>query len=132
MEEYSGALARYYDAYFRGLDGDVAFYVELAQKAASPVLEFGCGTGRTLLPMVEAGIAAVGLDSAPQMLAQCRARVDLADAEVQARLVLVEGTMQEGPLEGDFSLVTAPYRAFQHLLTPIDQTRLHNTSKVAH
>ena len=41
----------HYDHYSTGLEGDVQFYIEEAQKAGAPVLEFGCGTGRILIPI---------------------------------------------------------------------------------
>ncbi len=69
MNVYHGADAIFYDSYLMGLPGDVAFYIEQARKAGSPVLELGCGTGRILIPVAEAGIDIVGLDNSPAMLA---------------------------------------------------------------
>ena len=58
--EYAGESAVYYDQVAPGVDGDVAFYVEEARSAGSPILELGCGTGRILMPMAEAGREVVG------------------------------------------------------------------------
>lgn len=57
MQEYDRADAAFYDYYATGLEGDVQFYVEEARKSGSPVLELGCGTGRILIPIAEAGIS---------------------------------------------------------------------------
>jgi SAM-dependent methyltransferase len=123
MKEYDRIDASFYDYYSLGIEGDVQFYVEEAQKAGSPVLELGCGTGRILIPTAEAGVEIVGLDRAPSMLEVARRKVAELPAEVQGRVELVEGDMREFDLGRRFALVTIPYRAFLHLLTDKDQRR---------
>jgi SAM-dependent methyltransferase len=41
---------------------------------AGPILEPACGSGRTLVPLLEAGHDAAGFDTSEEMLEQCRAR----------------------------------------------------------
>ena len=119
-EEYGGVQAAYYDSYFTGVPGDVEFYLEVARgSGALGVLELGCGTGRTLLPIAAAGIASVGLERAPEVLAMCAAKV--AAAGLAEQVELVSADMREFSLDRQFSLVIAPYRTFQHLLTIQDQ-----------
>src|ERR1051325_2503402 len=121
MNDYTGDGVRFYDSCFPGLAGDVQFYVEEAQKAGSPVLELGCGTGRILLPIAEAGVSVVGLDLSPSMLEILRRKLARCSAETQARVQLVEGDMRTFSLEQRFNLAMIPYRAFLHLLTSKDQ-----------
>ncbi|MEW6298568.1 MAG: class I SAM-dependent methyltransferase [Thermodesulfobacteriota bacterium] len=121
MKEYEGAEAIFYDSYFAGVEGDVQFYLDEARRAGSPVLEIGCGTGRILLPLAEAGVHIVGLDRSPAMLAILRQKLARYSAETQHRVELVEGDMRSLSLGRRFSLITIPYRAFLHLLTPKDQ-----------
>ena len=123
MEEYDRADARFYDYYSTGVPGDVRFYVEEAKRAGSPVLELGCGTGRILIPTAQAGIDIVGLDRAPAMLAIAREKLSELGAETRRRIELVESDMRTFWLGRRFKLVTIPYRAFLHLLTPEDQRR---------
>ena len=61
-----------YDFLFEGFDYAVDFYVELARAAKGPVLDIGCGTGRILLPCMQAGTEVDGLDLAEPMLATLR------------------------------------------------------------
>jgi len=110
-DAYDELIARTYDpvyARLRDPSGDVAFYRDLAVESGGPVLELGCGTGRTLVPIARAGIACVGLDASPAMLRFFRAKAP--DIEV------VEGDMRAFDLGRTFRVITSPFRALSHLL----------------
>src|SRR6266487_1827542 len=100
---------------------DIPFFVEAAKNAGSPVLEIGCGTGRVLIPTARAGLDIVGLDVSPHMLAVCRQRLRDESEAVQKRVRLVQADMRHFDLDRRFTLVTIPFRPFQHLLTVEDQ-----------
>ena len=121
MEEYNRIDAVFYDYYATGLEGDVQFYVEEAQKAGSPVLELACGAGRILIPVAESGVSIVGLDRAPAMLSIASEKISNLNVETQRRIKIVEGDMRNFSLDERFKLIMIPYRAFLHLLTPEDQ-----------
>jgi SAM-dependent methyltransferase len=113
-DAYERVIAQNYDAVYavlRDPSGDAAFYRELALETGGPVLELGCGTGRILLPIAADGIECTGLDNSPAMLDVLRAKGP------PANLSLVLGRMERFDL-GDhrFRLITAPFRAFSHLL----------------
>ena len=118
-ERYGRVTARYYDRVYSELRdpvGDVEFYLGLARKAQGPVLELGVGTGRVLLRIAAEGFPCTGLDLSPAMLEALRGKAP------PPTLRLVCGPMQEFDLGSDrFSLVLAPFRAFQHLCTVEDQ-----------
>ncbi len=110
--------AQYYDLlYASGAPNDLPLYHELASRQAGPVLELGCGTGRVALALARAGHRVSGLDTSPAMLARLKAKLGDEPAEVRERLRLAEGSMERFSLAERFSLVLAPFRAFQHLLT---------------
>jgi ubiquinone/menaquinone biosynthesis C-methylase UbiE len=119
--EYERILARTYDAVYgvvRDPSDDVAFYVEQARESGGPVLELGCGTGRILIPTARSGPSCVGLDASPEMLAVLRGKNPPENVE------LVNGRMEAFDLgERRFRLVTAPFRAMQHLLDVEAQLR---------
>lgn len=100
---------------------DVAFFVDAAKRAGSPVLEVGCGTGRVLIPTAREGIEIVGLDLSPHMLAVCRQRLRAEPESVQANVHLVQADMRTFDLGRTFNLATVPFRSFQHLVTADDQ-----------
>ena len=116
-------IAEFYDSVVPYRDRqDVNFFVEMAQRAEGPVLELGCGTGRVLIPTANSGIEIVGLDASPMMLSVCREKLLTESSDVQAKVVgLVQGDMRAFELSRKFSLVTIPFRPFQHLLTVRDQ-----------
>ena len=117
-----GFTAEYYDHVTSYRErSDIPFWVEMAQASGGPVLEIGCGTGRVLIPIARAGIDITGMDLSPFMLAVCRRNLAEEPAEVQSRVRLVEGDMRAFDLGRQFSLVTLPFRPFQHLTTAEDQ-----------
>ena len=65
-------IASFYDAWSRSVVEDIAFYVELALDAGGPVIELGVGTGRITVPIAEAGIEVIGVDSSREMLGSLR------------------------------------------------------------
>ncbi|HUW83614.1 MAG TPA: class I SAM-dependent methyltransferase [Phycisphaerae bacterium] len=121
MDEYDRIDAAIYDCYATGVSGDVAFYVDEAKRSRPPVLELGCGTGRILIPVAEAGVELVGVDRSPSMLAVAKERVAKLSSEVQGRIELLQGDMRDFSLGRRFGLIMIPYRAFLHLLTTDDQ-----------
>jgi SAM-dependent methyltransferase len=81
------------------------------------VLELGCGTGRLLVPLLDAGARVVGLDRSPEMLKVARERL----AQYADRVKLVEGDMRHFELPNRFDLVVIGLNTFMHLLTTSDQ-----------
>lgn len=55
-----------------GSFADVRYYERLLDGLAGRVLEPAVGTGRVLIPLLEAGFEVTGYDSSPEMLAVCR------------------------------------------------------------
>lgn len=116
-------LAEFYDSVVPYRERqDVNFFVEMAQRSGGPVLELGCGTGRVLIPTAKSGIEIVGLDASPLMLSVCREKLLSDSKDVRSKVTgLVQGDMRTFELGRKFSLVTIPFRPFQHLLTVEDQ-----------
>ncbi len=118
----SPLVARLYDQVIPYRDRpDVNFFVRAALKTGGPVLELGCGTGRVLIPTARAGLKITGLDLSEFMLEACREKLTREPRQVQDLVTLVQGDMRDFSLDPSFSLVTTPFRPFQHLLTVQDQ-----------
>lgn len=52
--------------------GDIEYYRDRLQPCKGRILEAGVGTGRVLIPLLEAGLTVDGVDNSPEMLALCR------------------------------------------------------------
>jgi|SRR5262245_5845437 len=102
--------------------GDVAFYLDCAQRYGGPILELAAGTGRVLISLAKAGYEVVGLDLSGAMLQVARAKAR-RDSQAAGRIQLAEGDMRDFSLRRQFSLALIPARAFQHVVEPEDQRR---------
>ena len=117
--EYERLVARTYDSVYavlRDSSGDSAFYRSMAEETGGPLLELGCGTGRVLLDSAETGLECVGLDASNEMLDVLR------EKSPPDNVSLMQGRIEDFDLGfGRFRLITAPFRAMQHLLDPESQ-----------
>ncbi|MFQ6041952.1 MAG: class I SAM-dependent methyltransferase [Candidatus Poribacteria bacterium] len=100
---------------------DLGFYLEFSRSAGGKILELGCGTGRILIPTAVAGCRIVGLDISEYMLARCLAKLQRQPKEVAERARVIQGNMTNFELNETFSLITTPFRTFQHLISVSDQ-----------
>jgi SAM-dependent methyltransferase len=96
---------------------DVGFYVAEAVRARGPVVELGVGTGRIAVPTALAGVPVIGVDSSAGMLEVAREFAFSAGVEIDLRL----GDMRDPPVEGEFPLVTIPFRSLLHMQTDEDR-----------
>jgi SAM-dependent methyltransferase len=114
-------IAALYDAV--PFAADIPFYLDLAARAKR-VLELGCGTGRLLLPLAEAGSEVVGVDASDAMLARARRRLAHTPRELRERVELRQGDMRCPALAGRVDLVVVATKTFFYLTTPSDQRRM--------
>jgi SAM-dependent methyltransferase len=66
---HRGLVARWW-SYFRDSGPEVAYFRRFVE-AGQPALDVACGTGRLLVPYVEAGLDVDGVDVSPDMVALC-------------------------------------------------------------
>lgn len=120
MDSVYDQWADIYDSIYSYVTNDIPFYVEEARSSGGPVLELGCGTGRVTLPIAEAGIEIVGLDSSSRMLDVAREKHALTN-KPRSPVTFVEGDMRDFDLGRKFSLIIIPFRGFLALLNVSDQ-----------
>ncbi len=115
-------LAELYDlvpGYINRPDKD--FYLRIASADSGNIIELGCGTGRILIPIAEAGHSITGVDASEHMLARCRKKLDSFPVDINDRVHLVKGNISHLSPDGTFHLAIMPFRVFQHMMTVEDQ-----------
>lgn len=95
------------------------YYINLARQAKGPVLDIACGTGRILLPSLQAGVDIEGLDLFEPMLARLRSKA----AALGLSPKLSRGDMGDFQLDRRFAIVMIPFNAFIHNMTQEAQIR---------
>ena len=110
-------IAYYYHLTHQQLDDDIPFILATAKQANGAILELGCGTGRLLRPLAQAGYTAVGIDLSEQMLAIAKELISQDSDEIQERIQLVHGDMSNFSfsMESRFDLCLIPYNTVMHL-----------------
>jgi SAM-dependent methyltransferase len=101
-----------YHAHHRRHMEDLPFWLNLARQEGSPLLELGCGSGRLLIPLAQAGFRVVGLDSDTSMLEFIRKNQPL---QAQAIPWLVNADMSHFNLAMRFELILVPCNTFSTL-----------------
>lgn len=108
-----------YQLTHRGNPGDVSFY-RSACKGQRDILELGCGTGRVLIPLAEAGFHMTGIDAHPGMLAALRQKLATHPQLKPEDVTLVEADIRDFSLDARFDRVLMPFNLLFCLLTPED------------
>jgi SAM-dependent methyltransferase len=102
-----------YDMLFESLDFDRAFWLGVGRNAGGPVLDLGCGTGRVLIRLLEAGVDADGVDLSPAMLERLRAKAEKKG--FRPRLLLAD--MRDFRMPRRYARVISAFNAFAHCET---------------
>lgn len=89
--------------------GDVEYYRERLSTLQGKALEVGCGSGRVLIPLLQAGIQIDGLDNSPAMLDSCRSRCK----QLQLNPTLIEDEMHSFALSQQYVAIIIPGGSFQ-------------------
>lgn len=105
-------MARLYDAF--PFTDDLALYDRLATAAGGEVLELGCGSGRVLVPLVQARHRVVGVDASPGMLALAGEKLSAAGPQTAGRARLVNGDLHSVDLGKRFGLAIVAVKTFAY------------------
>jgi len=108
-----------YDLILKDIPYGFDFYTGLAREANGPVLDVCCGTGRILLPCLQAGVDIEGLDLFAPMLETLRRKA----GELWLSPCLHQSDMSDFDLPRRYALVMIPFNAFGHNMTQEAQIR---------
>ena len=102
--------------------GDIPFWINQAKRNEGPVLELGCGTGRTTWKIADAGVPIVGLDLSMAMLRVAESKRTLHPNAASVILKLAD--MRDFNLGVKFNTIIMPGRSFEFVLTSEDQQKI--------
>ncbi len=111
--------AEMYDILLGELPYGIDFYVPLARQARGPILDIACGTGRILLPCLQAGADGDGLDLFEPMLNALRKKAAALGLTPQ----LYHADMSDFRLPRRYALIMITFNAFIHNMTQEAQIR---------
>jgi SAM-dependent methyltransferase len=120
QRSYGDGFADVYDEWYADVtdvEATVARLVELAGSGGR-VLELGVGTGRLAVPMADAGLSVVGIDSSEVMLAK------LAERDPDRHVEPILGDLLSDLPDGSFDAVLIAYNTIFNLLGNGEQQRL--------
>ena len=118
MTKYD-AIAAIYDPWSRSVTEDIGFYVDHALATGGPIVELAVGTGRIAVPIAQAGVPVIGVDSSPEMLAAARAVAESAGVSHLVDLRL--GDLREPPVDERVPLAICPFRSLLHMETEAEK-----------
>jgi SAM-dependent methyltransferase len=104
-------LPELYHAHHSRYTEDLPFWLGLADQMGAPVLELGCGTGRVLVPLAQAGYRIFGMDHDLAMLRFLMGRVKPAEP----RPLLVASDLTRFNLALRFPLIILPCNTYSTL-----------------
>jgi SAM-dependent methyltransferase len=76
-----GLVARDWAEFITEGGEEAAYFKNIIAASGEPALDLGCGSGRLLVPLLQAGLDVDGCDFSPDMLAVCREGLDAAGLE---------------------------------------------------
>lgn len=87
---YAGLDAEFYDELLEGEMDDLPFWKTLVQEVDGRSLEVACGTGRILIPLLEAGLEVDGMDISENMISLLREKTSKLGFEPGVRVQAME------------------------------------------
>ncbi|MBF0313781.1 MAG: class I SAM-dependent methyltransferase [Oligoflexia bacterium] len=112
-------LAKYYDNVYRINDAQIVF--DLLHRSGGPLLDLGCGTGRTLVSAFAEGFSVVGIDFDQDMLDVAKSKLDELP-KTNGSFDLIYGNMQNTDLsQYKFGTIVSMANTFSLILTAEDR-----------
>ncbi len=103
-----------YDLLYQGVVEDIVMYLKIAQPYKE-ILEYGAGTGRVTIPLLEAGHSVWAVDLEMKMLNRLNQKVK--NKKIRQNLKLIRANICEYRAPQKFSCIIVPLTTFNYLLT---------------
>jgi SAM-dependent methyltransferase len=108
----SHTLAEMYQVQHQDYQDDLPFWLHLAAESSGQILELGCGTGRVLLALAEAGYTVMGIDYDPNMLAVLKEHIPTRS---EGKIQMILGDFTTLAVKETFHLIILPCNTYSTL-----------------
>jgi SAM-dependent methyltransferase len=105
------SFSRLYAAYTAEYTEDLPFWLDLAISSGGPILELGCGPGRVLRELAQAGLRVTGLDHDEDMIQWARAQTP---EKLQEKITLIHEDIRHFSLPDRYPLIIVPCNTFAY------------------
>lgn len=123
MPGFYATVARFYDAENRDKDDDIDLYLELAEEYGGPILDVGCGTGRVMFPLADAGYEVYGIDSEQAMLDRLVHHLSL-QPDLRDHVHPIHGDLLTYEMDRIYKLTLVSYNGLMHFHEQETQIKL--------
>ena len=113
MSAFYTTVARFYDSENADKTDDLAMYSRLAAECDSDILDIGCGTGRVLLHLAQAGCCVHGIDKSRAMLDRLDAKLEQSP-QLRPFVTYDHGDVLEHQWYRKFGVILLTYNALMH------------------
>ena len=113
MAAFYSTVARFYDAENRDKTDDLAMYSRLAADYEGEILDVGCGTGRVLIHLAQAGHRVYGIDNDRRMLERLERKLALLP-NLRDKISYASADVLHHDYERGFGLILLTYNALMH------------------
>ncbi len=113
MSAFYSSVARFYDAENSDKTDDLAMYSKLAAETTGGILDIGCGAGRVLIHLAQAGYKAHGIDNDHAMLSRLQDKLELLPA-LQERVSFLRADAAKHIWSREFGLILLTYNLLMH------------------
>jgi len=123
MSTFYTSVARFYDAETGDKTDDLQMYSRLAAQHEGDILDVGCGTGRVLIHLAQAGYQVHGIDRDSAMLGRL-AHKPQGMPHLQDSIGYVNADVLDYSYERGFALILLSYNALMHFQEQASQIAL--------
>lgn len=123
VSEFYSAVARFFDAETGDKTDDLIMYSRLAAEYQGGILDVGCGTGRVLIHLAQAGYEVNGIDNDRAMLDHLERKLNQRP-QLRDKISYTHGDALKHDYDRQFSLILLTYNVLMHFREQEQQVAL--------
>lgn len=102
---------------------DIPMYARYAESTGGPILDIGCGTGRVLMPMIQAGYQVTGVDNSSHMITLLKSKLSQIQESTRGLVTILEEDISNADFPTGYKLAIITVNTFLMCLNASGQER---------